>query len=272
MKKTDPIAIIGMGCRFAGADDLASFWDMLVGARHGFSEVPNDRFAINRYHDHRPGKKGKVVNREGGFLKDVRGFDAQLFNLSHREAALMDPQHRLLLEVAWQAAEDAGLPTEKLAGSLGGVYVGLFTGDYRERILRRRDFDFDVYSEIGSTRSSAAGRISHALDLRGPAIAVDAACASSLMAIQLAVQGLRAGETDVALAGGCNLVLEPETSICFSRSGMLSPESRCKFGDASANGFVRSDGFGVVVLKRLSEALPTAPIKSMPKRKIPNAR
>lgn len=253
--KLEPIAIVGMGCRFGSAGSLDELWRVLLEGRCILTEIPPDRFSLERYYDAHPGTRGRIVTRQGAFLEDLRGFDASLFRLSHREASAMDPQQRHLLEVAYQALQDAGLPFEQVDGVRAGVYVGLFTADYRERILKHPDFDLDVYSEIGSTRSSAAGRISYAFNLTGPAVAVDAACASSLTAVHLACQALWSGELPLALAGGCNVVLEPETTICFSRSKMLSPSSRCRFGDARAEGFVRSEGMGMVVLKPLSRAL-----------------
>lgn len=250
-----PLALVGMACRFPGASSAQELWRVLRDGECTLRAVPADRYNIDALHDPQPGARGRIVTREGGFLEDVRGFDAGFFKISPREAAFMDPQHRLLLEVAWDALEDAGLAVSPSNGARAGVYVGLFTSDYRERLLKRAEDDLDVYCEIGTTRSSAAGRIAHAFNLTGPTVAVDGACASSLAAVHLACQSLWSGESTFAVAAGCNLVLEPETTMCFSRSRMLSPESRCRFGDANAQGFVRSDGVGVVVLKRLDDAL-----------------
>jgi thioester reductase-like protein len=224
--------------------------------RDALRPPPPDRAAfLEALYDARPGAKRKVVTREGGFLEHPFAFDPRAFGLTHREAARMDPQHRLLLEVAWEAFEDAGMALDAVQGARAGVYVGVFTSDARERLFRQADLDLDIYHEIGTTRSSAAGRIAHAFNLNGPTFALDAACASSLVAIHLAAQAIWAGEVEFALAGGSNLALEGETTICFSRSRMLSPTSRCRFGDAAADGFVRSEGVGLVVLKPLSRAL-----------------
>ncbi|MFO0601740.1 MAG: thioester reductase domain-containing protein [Polyangiales bacterium] len=250
-----PIAIVGMACRFPGAPSLTALWRVLTEGRCTLREVPRDRYDVDLLHGPTPGAPGRIASREGGFLDDLRGFDAGLFQISHREAMAMDPQHRQLLEVSWDAFEDAGLPLERVSGAAAAVYVGLFTSDYRERMLRTASDDLDVYSEIGTTRSSAAGRISHAFNLTGPAAAVDGACASSLVAVHLACQSLWAGDSPFALAAGVNAVLEADTTVAFSRSRMLSPGGRCRFGDAAADGFVRSDGVGVVVLERLDDAL-----------------
>ena len=249
----EPIAIVGMACRLPGAPDLAALWSLLVEGRVGLRPVPLERYDVDRPDG--ADRRGRPLPREGGFLDDVTDFDHGLFRLSAREAMSMDPQHRLLLEVAWSALQDAGLSREAVYGARAAVYVGLFTSDFRERMLRAKELDLDVYFEIGTTRSSAAGRISHAFHLQGPAGAVDAACASSLLSVHLAAQSLWSGESSLALAGGSNLLLEADTTICFHRSGMLSPRSRCHFGDADADGFVRSEGVGMVVLKRLSDAL-----------------
>ena len=250
-----PVAIVGMACRFPGAPSLAALWRVLTEGRCTLREVPRDRYDVDRLHGATPGAPGRIASREGGFLDDLRGFDAGLFQISHREAMAMDPQHRQLLEVTWDAFEDAGLPLERVSGAAAAVYVGLFTSDYRERMLRTASDDLDVYSEIGTTRSSAAGRISHAFNLTGPAAAVDGACASSLVAVHLACQSVWSGDAPFALAAGVIVVLEADTTVAFSRSRMLSPGGRCRFGDAAADGFVRSDGVGVVVLERLDVAL-----------------
>lgn len=255
MGTREPIAIVGMGCRFASASSPEDFWKLLIEGQCTLGDIPPDRFPLERYYDATPGTPGRIVTRQGGYLEDIRGFDARFFRVSNREAEAMDPQQRHLLEVSFNALQDAGLQLQAIDGARAGIYVGLFTGDYRERSLRSPDFDRDVYTEIGSTRSSTAGRIAYAFNLTGPTVAVDAACASSLVAVHMACNSIWSEEVPFALAAGCNVILEPETSICFSRSKMLSPESRCKFGDASANGFVRSEGIGVVVLKPLRQAL-----------------
>jgi myxalamid-type polyketide synthase MxaD len=254
MKSHEPIAVVGMSCRLPGANDIASLWQLLREGRCSIQEVPGDRFSVEDYYDSKAGTPGKVITREGGYLSDIRGFDAQFFRMSHREATAMDPQHRLLVETSWHAMEDAGIAPDFKTPRRAGVFVGTFTTDYRDRMLAA-DVDLDIYTEIGTTRSSAAGRVAHALNFDGPVVAVDAACASSLVAVHLACQSILNGESEIAIAAGANLILSPESTVSFSRSGMLSPRSRCHFGDASADGFVRSEGVASVVLKPLSRAI-----------------
>jgi acyl transferase domain-containing protein/NADPH:quinone reductase-like Zn-dependent oxidoreductase/acyl carrier protein len=216
--------------------------------------MPVDRFDPRLFDDRQPGAHGMVAARLGGFLDDVEGFDAAFFGIAPREAHLIDPQHRLLLETAWEALEDAGIPAQTLAGSRTGVYVGLWTHDY-ERLAAPPHADVDLYSTTGTGRYAASGRISYALDLRGPSLTVDSACSSSLVAVHLACQSLRAGECSAALVGAANLILEPLVSVAYSRSGLLSRDGTCRFGDRQASGYVRSEGVGVVVLKPLARAL-----------------
>jgi acyl transferase domain-containing protein len=192
--------------------------------------------------------------RWGGFIEKVDLFDPQFFSVSPREAARMDPQQRLLLETAWEALEDAGQTLEKLAGSRTGVYVGICFSDYLQNQLSN-PAGIDPYMGVGNAHSIAANRLSYFFDLRGPSMAVDTACSSSLVAVHLACQSLRTGEADMALVGGVNLLLRPELTINFSKAGMMAPDGRCKAFDASANGYVRAEGAGMVVLKPLSRAL-----------------
>jgi acyl transferase domain-containing protein/acyl carrier protein len=248
------IAIIGIGCRFPGAPDPQAFWQLMCDGGDAITEVPADRFDINAFYHPRPATAGKIMSRWGGFLNHVDRFDAIFFGISPREAARMDPQHRLLLEVAWEAMEDAGQVPEKLAGELAGVFIGLITSDYWDRQFRH-PVDLDVYSTTGSARSGAAGRISYALGLQGISVVVDAACSSSLVAVHLACQSLRAGSCSLALAGGVNIILNPDHTIGYSQGKLMAPDGRCKAFDAQANGYVRSEGAGVVVLKPLSRAL-----------------
>ena len=249
-----PIAIIGIGCRFPGADGPEELWDLLCAGRDAITEVPSSRFDIDAYYDPQPAVPGKIVTRWGGFLDRIDEFDAEFFGISPREAMRMDPQQRLLLETTWAALEDAGLTAEQLAGSATGVYVGQISGNYWERAIKSGILD--IHTNAGAAaRSITSGRLSFAFDLRGPSLTVDTACSSSLLAVHLACQSLRSGECTLAIAAGVNLVLSPEDSITFSQANMLSPTGRCKFGDASADGFVRSDGVGVVVLKPLDAAI-----------------
>ncbi|HEY7511839.1 MAG TPA: SDR family NAD(P)-dependent oxidoreductase [Vicinamibacteria bacterium] len=255
--RTEPIAIVGMGCRFpGGVEGAEAFWSALREGRDLVSEVPPDRWDIAAYYDPDPDAPGKMYTRHGGFVDGIDAFDAAFFGISPREAASMDPQQRLLLEVAWQALEDAGLPPDRLAGTETGVFVGVSTSDYGALLLKTADPSrVDVYFGTGNAPSAAAGRLSYVLGLQGPAIAVDTACSSSLVALHLACQSLRARECDAALAGGVNAILAPEVTINMSRARMMSPDGRCKTFDAAADGYVRGEGCGVVVLKRLSDAV-----------------
>nr|BBH87623.1 polyketide synthase [Thermosporothrix sp. COM3] len=252
--KREPIAIVGMSCRFPGAQNLQAFWQLLREGRDAISEIPPQRFSLDQYYDERPGIPGKIISRYGGMLEEIDCFDATFFQVPPQEASWMDPQHRLLLEVAWEALEDAGFPPARVQEKQTGVFIGMWTNDYED--LQFRDLaSISPYAVVTGVRSVAAGRLSHFLNAQGPSMVIDTACSSSLVAVHLACQSLQAGECQVALAGGVNLVLEPSQSISFSQAGMLSPDGRCKFGDARADGFVRSDGVGVVVLKPLAQAL-----------------
>ncbi len=250
----ESIAIIGMGCRFPGAPNPRAFWQLMCNGIDAITEVPTDRYDVDAIYDPRPATPGKVMSRMGGFLDQVDQFDAAFFGLSPREASRMDPQHRLLLEIAWEAMEDAGLVPEKLTTEIAGVFIGIITGDYWDRQFHS-PADLDVYSTAGSARSGAAGRISYALGLRGVSVALDAACSSSLVAVHLACQSLRSGSCTMALAGGVNIILNPDHTIGFSQGRMMAPDGHCKAFDARADGYVRSEGAGVVVLKSLSRAL-----------------
>ncbi len=247
------VAVIGIGCRLPGAHGAAEFWRLACEGRDAITEVPPDRFDVDRFFDPRPATPGKLVTRWGGFLDRPDTFDADFFGIAPREAMRMDPQQRLLLETAWEAVEDAGLTAAALAAARTGVFIGQMWSNYWD--LMSRAAALDLYANTGTTRGSLSGRISFALDLRGPSISIDTACSSSLVAVHLACQSLRRGESSVALAGGVNLILTPAESITFSQGGMLSADGRCKFGAASADGFVRSDGVAVVVLKPLSRAV-----------------
>ncbi len=243
----DSIAIVGMGCRFPGAENVEAFWRLLRDGVDAVTEVPRGRWEVGT-HDAPP-----HAVRRGGFLKNVDGFDARFFGVSPREAAQMDPQQRLLLEVAWEALEDAGVAPDRLGGTQTGVFVGISNSDYAQ-LQFGADASPDAYAGAGSALSIAANRISYLLDLRGPSMAVDTACSSSLVAVHAACRSLRAGESRVALAGGVNLMLTPKLTEALARAGMMSADGRCKTFDASADGYVRSEGCGVVVLKRLSDA------------------
>jgi acyl transferase domain-containing protein/acyl-CoA synthetase (AMP-forming)/AMP-acid ligase II/acyl carrier protein len=242
----EPIAIIGIGCRFPGADGPASFWRLLSGGVDAISEVPPDRWDADA--------AVTAATRWGGFLDQVDQFDAQFFGISPREAARMDPQQRLLLEVAWEAMEDGGQVPERLAGSQTGVFIGISTNDYANLQLGRPD-EIDAYSGTGNALSIAANRLSYFYDFRGPSMAIDTACSSSLVAVHLACRSLRESECTLAVAGGANVILSPALGLNFSKAGVLAADGRCKVFDARADGYVRGEGAGIVVLKLLSRAL-----------------
>jgi len=256
----EPVAVIGIGCRFPGASGPEALWQLLRDGRDAVGPLPAGRWPsipsngeVGRNGQAHPGN-GRAVIERGGFLEGVDRFDADFFGIAPREAVRMDPQHRLLLEVAWEALEDAGQAADRLAGSDVGVFIGIATDDY-SRLRQGAEVDGDAYEITGNAASIAANRISYALDLRGPSLAIDTACSSSLVAVQLACESLRRGESSLALAGGVNLILSREMSAHFARAGFLSPEGRCKTFAADADGYVRGEGAGVVVLKPLAEAL-----------------
>ncbi|MEU0531449.1 type I polyketide synthase [Amycolatopsis tolypomycina] len=247
-----PIGVVGMSCRLPGADSTAEFWRLISENTDAVTEVPADRFDVSA-HCAQPPVPGKTNSRYGGFLRDIRGFDAGFFRISPREANLMDPQQRLLLQVVWEALEDAGIPPATLAGSNTGVFVGQATADYAA--VTGADAGSDVLGMSGSVlRAVTAGRVSHAFDFRGPSLVVDTACSSSLVAVHQARLSLVTGESDVAIVAGTNVVLSPADAISYAQGGMLSPDGRCKFGAAEADGFVRSEGIVAMVLKRTGNA------------------
>ena len=243
--RSEPIAIVGMGCRFpGGADTPDAFWRLLRMGTDAVAPVPASRWDVDAYYDQDPDEPGKMSTRFGAFLDDVDVFDAAFFGISRREAESMDPQHRLLLEVCWEALEDAGQAPDRLHGSRTGVFMGLCGSDYFQLLLGHAPRTLDAYVASGSAHSMAAGRIGYVLGLQGPNFAVDTACSSSLVAVHLACQSLRSGESEMALAGGANLVLVPNTTILLSKARMMAPDGRCKAFDARANGFVRGEGVG----------------------------
>jgi acyl transferase domain-containing protein/SAM-dependent methyltransferase/acyl carrier protein len=254
-QKSDPIAIVGVGLRLpGGARDEASLWKMLADGVDTVTEIPKDRWDIDAYYDPDPDKPGKMNVRRGAFLRDVDRFDADFFSVSPREATGMDPQQRLLLEVSWEALENSAIAPASLLGSSTGVFVGMGNTDYW-RMVYRDEQQIDAYSALGNSLSVAAGRLSYLLGVHGPSLTVDTACSSSLVAVHLACASLRSGECDLALAGGVNLILSPEANINFSKSRMLAPDGRCKTFDATADGYVRGEGCGIIVLRPLSAAL-----------------
>ena len=252
----EPIAVIGIGCRFPKAAGPNAFWTLLRNGVDAVTEVPPDRWNIDDYYDPDPTVPGKMCSRFGAFLDDVRGFDPHFFGISPREAAGMDPQQRLALQVAWEALEDAGQAAGSLDGTPTGVFIGVLGSEFQQiRIENGDPAQIDAYYGTGCIPSAVAGRVSHALGLRGPALVIDTACSSSLVAIHTAAQSLRSGECDLALAGGVNVILSPQGSVYLTKVKALSPDGRCKTFDQSANGYIRGEGCGIVVLKRLSDAI-----------------
>jgi acyl transferase domain-containing protein len=253
----DSIAIVGMGCRFpGGAIDPDSFWHLLRSGADAIVEVPADRWPVDSFYDPDPDAPGKMYTRWGGFLKDVDRFDPAFFGIAAGEALSMDPQQRLFLEVAWEALENAGIPADRLAGTETGVFLGISTGDYSTLTLGGNDPRVvDAFFGTGSAACIAAGRLSYLLGLKGPNLALDTGCSSSLVALHLACQSLRSGESRVAIAAGVNLILSPIATIYFCRLRAMARDGRCKTFSSQADGFVRGEGCGVVVLKRLSDAI-----------------
>jgi len=254
-RRNEPIAIIGLWCRFPRAGSPEAFWDLLRRGEDAVTEIPADRWDVNAYYDPDPDCPGRAYTRHGAFLSDVDCFDAGFFGIAPREAQSLDPQQRILLEVVWHALENAGIAASEVPGARTGVFVGITSSDY-SRLLDTHDTTaIDPYIFSGNALNFAAGRISHTFNLRGPSLAIDTACSSSLVAVHLACQSLRAGECNLALAGGVNLVLAPDGNIAACKLKMLSPDGRCKTFDARADGYGRGEGCGIIVLERLSEAV-----------------
>ncbi len=252
-----PIAIIGIGCRFPGnADSPELFWKMLCSRVDAISEVPQDRWNSQAFYSPDIGKPGFMPIRQGGFLNNIDLFDADFFGISPREAAYIDPQQRLLLEVVWEALENGGLVPTKLVGSRTGVFIGKFAMEYH--LMQFSEMQREIigpHSSTGTLSTLLSNRISHWFDFKGPSVALDTACSSSLVAVHLACQSLWSGESDLALAGGVNIIFKPEWTLAAAKGGFLSVDGRCKAFDKRANGYVRSEGAGITVLKPLSDAL-----------------
>nr|AXM42951.1 polyketide synthase [Myxococcus fulvus] len=252
----EPIAIIGMGCRFpGGAHDATSFWKLLRDGVDTVQEVPRSRWDVDAYYDADPSVPGKMYTRHGAFLEGIDLFDPYFFGIPPRAAANLDPQHRMLLEVTWEALENAGIAPKSLAGSKTGVFVGGATGNYTQLLQGKGMEGIDASYLTGSLLTFATGRVSHLLDLQGPNLCVDTACSSSLVAVHLACQSLRSGESSLALVGGVNLVLVPDGTVTTCKARMLAVDGRCKSFDAAADGYGRGEGCGMVVLKPLSKAM-----------------
>ena len=255
---SEPIAIIGIGCRFPGGiDNPETFWQLLHDGRSAITEVPADRWDIAAYYDPDPDAPGKMYTRHGGFLDQIDTFDPQFFRISPREAVSLDPQQRLLLEVGWETLEQGNQSSEQFFGSSTGVFIGISSFDYilYQSGYRESLAETNPYFGAGSAWSVAAGRLSYTFGWTGPSVAVDTACSSSLVAVHLACQSLQRHESEAALAGGVNLILTPASTINFCNARMLAPDGQCKTFDASADGYVRSEGCGLIFLKRLSDAI-----------------
>ncbi len=256
-KSRAPIAIIGIGCRFPGnADSPESFWKMLCSRVDAISEIPQDRWNSHAFYDSDAGKPGFMSIRHGGFLDSIDLFDADFFGISPREAAYIDPQQRLLLEVVWEALENGGLVPTNLVGSRTGVFIGKFAMEYH--LMQFSEMQRELigpHSSTGTLSTLLSNRISHWFDFQGPSVALDTACSSSLVATHLACQSLWSGESDLALAGGVNIIFKPEWTMAAAKGGFLSVDGRCKAFDKRANGYVRSEGAGITVLKPLSDAI-----------------
>jgi acyl transferase domain-containing protein len=252
----EPVAVVGIGCRFpGGASDPDSYWSLLRSGRDAVAEVPRDRWDVDAYYHPNPDAPGKMSTRWGGFIEQVDRFDPQLFGISPREALTMDPQQRLLLEVTWEALERAGQNPERLKGTRTGVFVAIATSDYWHTLLHDVDPSrIDAHFATGISHSIASGRLSYCLGLQGVCLSIDTGCSGSLLSIHQACASLRTGESQLAIAAGVNLILRPELAITYSKARMMAPDGRCKAFDARANGFVRGEGCGVVLLKRLADA------------------
>ena len=249
-----PIAIVGMACRFPGGEGLASYWRQLEEGRCTVTEGRPGSVAGAPIAGSRPGSEAQDARRWGSFVREIDRFDADFFRIAPVEARLLDPQQRMLLETSWHALEEAGIDPSRLVETRTGVYAGISTSDYRALLAAGGEQDSGLYAVSGVSGSTAIGRVAFVLGLQGPAIAVDTACSSSLVALHQACVALQQGEADLALAGGVNAILAPSVTEATSKAGMLAPDGRCKTFDASANGFVRGEGCGIVVLKRLANA------------------
>ena len=255
--KSEPIAIVGLSCRFPGeARNPQRFWEELIQGKDAITKVPPDRWSVEEFYDPNPDLPGKMYTDQGGFLSEIDRFDAHFFGISPREAVKLDPQQRLLLEVSWEALEESGLLAAGASLAQTGVFIGATTNDYARVLLGNGNLEeIDAYYLSGNPLNAIAGRLAYTLGLQGPCLVIDTACSSSLVAIHNACQSLRNRECKQALAGGVNLILTPENTVALCKAKILAADGRCKTFDADANGIVRGEGCGVLVLKRLSDAV-----------------
>ncbi|MBJ6765274.1 polyketide synthase [Myxococcaceae bacterium JPH2] len=253
--RCESIAVVGMGFRLPGADSPRTLWNNLCDGLDVTGDIPPERWGVGLFQAMNSDAAGRIRGRRAGLVSDVDAVDANAFRLSKRELRQMDPQHRILFECAWHALEDAGLPLEGLRGSRTGVFVGSNFNDF-QRMLARDWAALDGYSLLGTTPAFAANRISYAFDLRGPSTCSSVGCASSTVAVHEACRSLLLGEVELALAGGVELMLSPDSSIMLSQAGVLSSTGQCRTLDAGADGYVRGEGAGMIVLKRLSQVAP----------------
>lgn len=251
----EPIAIVGMGCRFPKAGNIHEYWTLLSEGIDGIQDRPAFHSYIDPYYDEDLTKRDVIYTKKGGFLdQHPASFDAEFFRISALEASSMDPQHRLVLEVTWEALENAGIPPSNLAGSNTGVFIGICSNDYAWKLVKKNTREIDIYLGSGNAYSPVAGRLSYLLDIHGPSLAIDTACSSSLTSTHVAVNSLRSGECDIAIVGGIQRYLSPEYWMNLCKSRILSPDGQCRSFSDDANGYVRGEGCGVVILKRLSQA------------------
>jgi acyl transferase domain-containing protein len=248
------VAIIGVACRLPGAPNAGELWDVLITERDTVRRMPAERLDVDKLYDRTPARRNRIENLFGGFIDDIDKFDAKFFGVSPWVAMRLDPQERMLLEMSWEAVEDAGIPAADLMESNTGVYATTMTADYWDTM--RAAGAHDLHAAIsGKPSATAAGLIAHYLDLRGPAMGLEATCASALLAVHVACRALRHGEVDLAIVGGANVVLGPDQFMAASEANILSPTGRCRFGDARADGYVRSDGAVAMVFKLLDRAI-----------------
>lgn len=240
----DTIAIIGVSCKFPGSEDINNYWELLKSGKNAISKVPESRFDVESLL-----KNKKIISDKGGFINNCDKFDAEFFNVTNREAQLMDPQQRITLETCLNALENAKQQPSMLQGSNTGVFLGISGSEYGNQ-----SYASSAFFGTGNAAGVASGRISYFLGLEGPSISIDTAQSSSMTALHLACQSLKTHECDMAIAGGVNLILSPDKTIAYSKAGMLSPDGQCKPFDESANGYVRSEGCGIIILKRIEDA------------------